>query len=323
MTRPDEVSGKGTAGTKVIADIRDRLRRGDGSVMGLLFTMNGINEQAEKEILDHREDGLVLVFDEADIHTFLKQPHEVERLLHLKHEQLVVHGHVHRGEGQRPGGGKARTPRKKPRPLPDSPYRLLDANREPVAWFHGAGGFGSNVFCLNLPDVDWVPAAGSGVSLDVPVSSWDQQQLFALLQSLAELGWIGRNGHWSVQQHGRNWHGHGARSLHDALKGWKKRTAEIEDPHHSEEFVYFEACDGGFFTVSGSISAEPTRLVYRCNVSFQLVGVPLDPGSLQQLYRRFDIPSRGYFRPLVERSVTRERIADRIPLQVIGYIVEP
>jgi hypothetical protein len=61
----------------------------------------------------------------------------------------------------------------------------------------------------------------------------------------------------------------------------------------------------------------------RCNVSFQLIGIPLDPGSLQQLYRQFDVPSLGYFRPLVERSVTRDRFDGRIPLQVLGYIIEP
>ncbi|MFJ6392787.1 hypothetical protein ACIQJT_34885 [Streptomyces sp. NPDC091972] len=97
----------------------------------------------------------------------------------------------------------------------------------------------------------------------------------------------------------------------------------MEDPHHSEEFVYLEVCDNAFYTVSGSISAEETRHVMRCNVSFQLIGIPLDPGSLQQLYRQFDVPSRGYFRPLAERSVTRERFHGRIPLHVLGDVIEP
>ncbi|MGW1250868.1 hypothetical protein [Streptomyces sp. NPDC002535] len=311
------------AGTDIIQAIRARLRRVDGTVVGILFTMLGINAEAEKEIADFRQEGLILVFDETDIVLALREPQELERMLRLKHDQLVVHGNVHYGEKASQTEKAARRSRKQLRPLPESAYRLLTASGEDVTWFQGDGGFDSTVFCLDLPDIDWVPAAGSGVSLDMPVGAWDQRELLRLLQSLDELGWIGRKGQWSIQQHRRNWHGTGARSFAEALTGWKERTDELEDPHHSEEFVYFEACDGGFFTMSGNVSAERTRRVSRCNVSFQLVGMPLDPGSLQQLYRRFDVPSRGYFRPLVERAVTRQRVAGGVPLEVLGYIVEP
>jgi len=313
------------AGTGEVDAVRDRLRRGDGTVVGVLFTMLGINETAIGEIARHRDWGLVLVFDEADILVALKDPHELERLLRLKHDELAIHGRVHLGEHHRKARQSARSRTgRKPQALPAPKYRLLDLYGEELPWFQGAGGFDSTVFCLTLPDVDWVPAAGSGVCLDMPVAGWDQPELLRLFDELNELGWLAGQGQWSIQQHGRNWHGNGARSFVQAMKGWKTRTAELEDPHHSEEFVYFEALDGGgFYTVSGNISAERTRRMSRCNVSFQLVGVPMDPGSLQLLYRRFDVPSRGYFRPLVEQSVTRKRLADRHALHVLGYIVEP
>ena len=310
------------SGTEVIDEVRTRLRRVDGTVVGVLFTMSGVNEDAEEEITEQRKEGLILVFDEADILLALREPVELERLLRLKHDQLVIHGHVHYGGKQQPDERDARRSRKKQRPLPDSPYRLVTFGGEEVPWFDGAGGFGLTVFCLELPDVDWVPANGSGVSLDMPVAAWEQRDLLRLLRSLDELGWLGRNGQWSIQQSSRNWHGVGARSFADALVGWEERTAALQDPHHSEEFVYFEPCDGGFFTVSGNVSAERTRRIYRCNVSFQLVGMPLDPGPLQQLYRKFEIPSLGYFRPLVERAVTRQHFDHRVQLQVLGYVVE-
>lgn len=311
------------AGTGEVAAVRDRLRRGDGTVVGVLFTMLGINDRAVEDIVGKREWGLVLVFDEADILVALEDPHELERLVRRKHDELAVHGRVHLGEQHRKGRRSSRTQAGKgPQALPEAPYRLLDLNGDEVPWFQGAGGFDSRVFCLTLPDVDWVPAAGSGVCLDMPVAGWDQAELLRLFGELNALGWMTGLGQWSIQQHGCNWHGTGPRSFVQAMKDWKVRTDELEAPHHSEEFVYFEACDGGFFTVSGNISAERSRRMARCNVSFQLVGVPMDPGSLQLLYRRFDVPSRGYFRPLVERSVTRQRLVDRVPLNVLGYIVE-
>lgn len=312
------------AGTEMVDAVRSRLRRGDGTVVGVLFSMLGINDKAIAEIVGHREYGLVLVFDEADVLVALEDPHELERLLRLKHDELAVHGRLHLGAQHREArrSSRSRTGRK-PQPLPAGHYRLLDLNGDEVPWFQGAGGFDSTVFCLTLPDVDWVPAAGSGVCLDMTAAAWGQPELLRLFDELNALGWVTDQGQWSIQQHGRNWYGTGARSFVQALKGWKARTAELEDPHHSEEFVYFEACDGGFYTVSGNVSAERTRRVARCNVSFQLVGVPLDPGSLHQLYRRFDVPSRGYFRPLAERSVTRQQLGSRVPLHVLGYIVEP
>ncbi|MFK0160863.1 restriction endonuclease [Streptomyces sp. NPDC090493] len=311
------------AGSNVIDGIRSRLRDLDGTVVALLFTMSGINERADKRIAELRRDGLVLVFDEVDILVALRDPHELDRLLRLKHDELVSHGRVHRGEKEREAEGAAIGSRNGTGQLPASRYRLLSSSGDTVPWFYGAGGFSPGVFCLDLPDVDWVPAAGSGVCLDMPVTAWSQPDLLRLLDALNELGWMGERSQWSIQQHGRNWHGCGADGFAEALRNWEERTSELEDPHHSEEFVYFEVCDGGFYTVSGSISAEETRHVMRCNVSFQLIGIPLDPGSLQQLYRQFDVPSRGYFRPLVERSVIRERFVGRIPLQVLGYIIEP
>ncbi|MFD5913430.1 restriction endonuclease [Streptomyces sp. NPDC001604] len=310
------------AGSRVVDAVRSRLGRLDGTVVALLFTMSGITEQADEAIVGDRRDGLVLVFDEVDILRSLRDPQELDRLLRLKHDELVVHGRVHRGEKEREAEEAALSSRKPAGKLPVSRYRLLNGSGDTVPWFYGAGGFSPGVFCLDLPDVDWVPAAGSGVCLDMPVAAWGQPDLLRLLDALNELGWMGERSQWSIQQHGRNWHGCGADGFAEALKDWEERTSELEDPHHSEEFVYFEVCDGGFYTVSGSISAEETRHVMRCNVSFQLIGVPLDPGSLQQLYRQFDVPSRGYFRPLVERSVTRDRFDGRIPLQVLGYIIE-
>lgn len=307
------------AGTNAIGGLRDRLGRGDRAVVGVLFTMLGINEEGINDVVTRREHGLVLVFDEADILAVLKDPHELERLLRLKHDELTVHGRLHLGAEYRQA---RRSRRRKPESLPESHYRLLNTDGSPMPWFHGAGDFGSTVFCLDLPDVDWVPAAGSGVCLDMPVPAWDQPELLRLFDELNDLGWVTDRGHWSIQQRGRNWYGTGLRSFVEALKGWKTRTDELENAHHSEEFVYFEACDGGFYTVSGNISAHRIRRIARCNVSFQLVGVPLDPSSLQQLYRRFEVPSRGSFRPLVERSVTRHSLERRIPLEVLGYIVE-
>ncbi|WP_316778092.1 restriction endonuclease [Streptomyces sasae] len=88
------------AGSKVVDAVHSRLGRLDGTVVGLLFTMSGITEQAGEEIVGDRRDGLVPVFDEVDILRALRDPQELDRLRRLKHDELVVHGRVHRGEIQ-------------------------------------------------------------------------------------------------------------------------------------------------------------------------------------------------------------------------------
>jgi hypothetical protein len=89
------------AGTPEVDEVRSRLRGGDSTVVGVLFTMLGINEEGVQRIVGHRDYGLVLVFDEADILVALEDPHELERLLRHKHDELAVHGRVELGAQHR------------------------------------------------------------------------------------------------------------------------------------------------------------------------------------------------------------------------------
>ncbi|MGW1160521.1 restriction endonuclease [Streptomyces sp. NPDC002519] len=311
---------KGPIDVSVVGGIRDRMSRTDASVVGVLMTVSDINSEAAQDIVVRRDRGLVLVFNEPDILKVLDDPHELERLLRHKHDELVIHGRLDRGV--RPGEKVAKPVRRR-KSLPGSHFKLIDKAHRPMPWFAGPGGFSPTVFALGLPDVDWVPGSGSGVSLDMSVSAWNQPELFDLLHELSETGWMTSQAHWSIKQHGCNWHGTGSLPFVEALKQWKRRTEDLRDPHHSEEFAYFDTCDGGFYTISGSLSAGRERQLLRCNVSFQLSGIPLDPGPLQHLYARFEVPRRGHFRPLLERSIARGWIRSRVPLDVVGYVTEP
>ncbi|MFE0346190.1 restriction endonuclease [Streptomyces griseoluteus] len=304
----------------VVGGIRDRMSRTDASVVGVLMTVSDINTEAAQDIVVRRDRGLVLVFNEPDILKVLKDPHELERLLRQKHDELVIHGRLDRGI--RSGDKEVRRLGRR-KELPGSHFKLIDTVHKPISWFGGLGDFSSTVFALGLPDIDWVSGSGSGVSLDMPVAAWNQIELIDLLHELSDTGWMTSQAHWSIKQHGWNWHGTGPKAFVQALKDWKRRTEGLRDPHHSEEFAYLDTCDGGFYTISGSLSAGSERQLLRCNVSFQLTGIPLDPSPLQHLYARFEAPRRGHFRPLVERSVTRGRLHRRVPLDVVGYITEP
>jgi hypothetical protein len=188
----------------------------------------------------------------------------------------------------------------------------------------GDGGFTDLVFVQELPDVDWVPADGSGVSLDLPIGAFDENGLADLLYALTALGWTTSQPQWAIQQATRNWHGVGAREFLDTLRAWKERYDDLDedDVHHTEKVTYVDTFqDGGFYTLAADVSSHPSRVVQFCHVSFQLTGIPLDTQPLRHVFEQFDAVGTGYFRPMTAKAVTRDWLPEPQPLEVVGYLV--
>lgn len=110
-----------------------------------------------------------------------------------------------------------------------------------------------------------------------------------------------------------------------ALRDWKQRTRTLRHPHHTEEIAYYDTFAGGYFSLTAGIAAHKSRIVYRCHLSFQLVGVPLDSNPILHLHEVLDVSEPSYFRPRSEQSVTRHwRVeADAVTLDHVGYFVTP
>jgi Restriction endonuclease len=308
------------------ADINDidgvytRLGRTESSVIGVIFSVAGFGTTAVEEVGRNRKRS-ILLFGEPELLRVLGRPEELVRLLRNKREQLVVHARVHLEAAKPPKRGPAR-------PLSDVPgtdVKLLDLDHQELPYLATGGEFGQFVYVQDLPDIDWVPASGHGVSLDMSFDPHTAEGIVDVLYELHRMGWVTERPRWSIQQSSMNWHGIGPQSFVTALREWESRTEEMPDAHHTEEVAYYDTCTGGYLSLTAGIAHHPSRVVYTADLSFQLVGVPLDANPILHLHEVFDISEPDYFRPRAERSVTRHRRhqADAMPLEPVGYLVTP
>jgi len=196
--------------------------------------------------------------------------------------------------------------------------------RTPEQVIECAGGFGQFVFAHELPDIDWVPADGLGVTLDIAPQVLDERGLLDLVERLADLGWATADARWSIQQSKRNWHGLGSAAFATQLPRWQPR-ANSPEAHHSEEICYVDRCDGGFYTLTANLAAHRFRRTTMVSLSFQLEGTPLDPAPLLQLCRSVGVHDALYFRARTEKSVSRFQPDDQRSLTVrpLGYVTTP
>ncbi len=160
------------------------------------------------------------------------------RLIRQKHSSMVVHSKTVFMSSRRQA---PRQRRRSTLPVTQETIVLDDGDRS--KWLTCGGGFGQCVFVRDLPDIDWVPGGGGGVTLDVPTSTGDQRGLLDLLQELTELGWTTEKSRWSIQQAETTWHGVGTRSFAEVLPAWKERYRTLQEIHHTEEFCYVDECD--------------------------------------------------------------------------------
>jgi hypothetical protein len=301
-----------------VGDVWDRLRRTEGTVIGVIFSVAGFSVTVAEEIIRDRTKS-ILLFGEPELLRVLKRPEELVPLLRKKREQLVVHGRVHLEVAESPKRGKAR-------PLsavPSTDVKLLDLDHHELPRLTTGGQFGQFVFAQDLSDIDWVPGSGHGVSLDMSINPHTAEGVVDVLFELHRMGWVTERPRWSIQQSSTNWHGIGAQSFAVALREWKKRTQSMPDAHHTEEIAYYDTCTGGYFSLTAGIAHHPSRIVYTCDLSFQLVGMPLDANPFQHLHEVFDISEPSYFRPRAEQAVTHHwrSESNTVPLEPNGYLV--
>ncbi|MEU5216500.1 restriction endonuclease [Streptomyces sp. NPDC020807] len=298
--------------------VRSRMERAVPSAVGVIISMSGFTDTVIPEVEKFRGKQPILLIGPKDLLQVLRAPESLANLLRIKREELMVHGRVHLSEET-----TRRARRRSVSDLPAAALTVLGVDQQPLPYVTKEGGFAGLVFAHDLPDVDWVIAGGRGVTLDLPVSRIDERGLIDLVHTLNSMGWTTSQPSWSIRQLNVGWHGTGAREFVGVLAARAERYQDLpeEEVHHSEQVTYFDTCaGGGFYTLSADISTDGSR-VTGCNVSFQLVGVPVDVHPLRHLFEQYDAMPVGFFRPLAGASVTRGNLEADEPLQAVGYVV--
>jgi len=288
-------------------------------VTGLFVSHSGFTAPALERVREKSARPVVLVTG-RELEAALRSDGDFVGLLRQKANSLLVHREVLVDVDVRPSP-RVRRAKVSASDLPSSDriFALPDGTRS--RWLACRGGFGLFTFVPELEDIDWVPGSGFGVTLDIRLPVREQASLFDLLSQLATMGWVTPKGCWSIQQATVNWHGFGADALVEMLQSWKQRYEGLET-HHTEEVCYADECEDGFYTLVAQVSAERSRAVWRAELSFQLRGVPLDPGPYRELGAHFELSDSVYFRPRSENSCIRRWPTGRSPeLKPLASIV--
>ncbi|WP_298334989.1 restriction endonuclease [Ferrimicrobium sp.] len=306
-------------GPAEVQGLEDRLRRTAANVLGLFVSYSGFTQGAIDRVQGTPERPILLVTGD-ELEQVVGNAEDFPRMLRRKRDAMVTHAKAIFVSNQRQVNSLEQT-----NSLPSSPETFVLSDGTRSSWLYCGGRFGRFIFMRELFDIDWVPGAGFGVVLDIPLEVTDEHGLLALLNRLATLGWVTSSGRWSIQQSAHTWHGTGADAFAAQLADWKTRYKGLLDLHHTEEFCYADSYDElGFYTLTGQLAAWDERVVWRPSLSFQLNGVPIDPAPLHHLCEQFGITSNLYFRPRGEKSVARYHIEGNqgVILDVVGFVVE-
>jgi hypothetical protein len=291
-------------GSPEIDDMRIRLMRQPSNVVGVIVTMADVADSAVHEVEQHRATP-ILIISPDEVEQLVLGRKDLSRLLREKRFQLTVHGRL-AGAPAKPFASSVRDR--------SEPIRIVNANDAPAPWLSGPGDYESVVWSLELADIDWVTAGGTGVTLDVPVQVDSLDDVRHVCAELVALGWLTHEAAWAIEQGGTTWSGFGRDSMLTALDSRRERYESMTRVHHREVVRMTSECPGGWFTVEIDPDAR-SRRAYGLDISMQLVGVPVDPSGILRLCDRLDIENPGHFRPRDERSVESIRLAK--PIEVI------
>lgn len=305
------------------ASLFDRLTRAARSqLVGVMVSMSGFTDGAIEDVEARRAQHPILLVEGPEFDHAVEDVTEIRRLLRRKHAALVADGRVLLAS-RTPVTAVA--PVQTAAPLKRSPAVFLTDDGRETQWIAAPGEFSGFTFVRDLPDIDWVTSGGLGVSFDLSLPVEGVDALEIVLQTLSRLGHTTSSGHWSIQQATTNWHGMGAAALIDALHQWKRRFRALETVHHTEDVLYADEYDGGFYTLHAGVQSSEPRHVWRPELSFQLRGIPLDVGPIRHLCEALGAEGEPYFRPRDEKSVKTARLRARTPMRVrpTTLIVEP
>jgi hypothetical protein len=300
-----------------IDDLRARLQRTPGHVVGLFFSKSGFTGTAVEEV-SSRRDRVILLFDGNEIDRLLNRS-DLRALIAKKKEALTIQGRVLFETDATDWEGLSK-PDPASFPRPDGAFSLLGKGKVP--WIVGAGDFNPLVFAQELPDPDWT-SEGYAVAVDIPLYIRTREDISLVFEVLHQIGWLSSSSRFTIFQSTLAWHGAGAASFLSALEDWKLRYASAGPGlHHSEDALYYDLCYGGFYTLSIYLQVAERGLIRGARISAQIPGIPYDMRAFREIARFLTGERQIFFRPLARKSITRLRVTHpRVKLEPVGLLV--
>jgi hypothetical protein len=139
-----------------------------------MVSFSGFTGSAVERVEEH-SDRPVLLITGAELEQLVDWDDDLVHLLAQKRASLLTHRKALFAITRRRRGSVS----------PDglvvasAEFSLLDGSR--AKWITGGGDFGEFTFVRELPDIDWDPGEGRGVTLDMPVPIYDESGILTLL----------------------------------------------------------------------------------------------------------------------------------------------
>lgn len=295
--------------------LRSRLGR-TTTTAGVLVSAIGFSSEAIAAVEADRAQPVLLV-SRRDIDDTIDWGRDLGGLLRRKLQYLSVRGIALLDQEDR----QARRTRGQTS-LPPGDRVFVSPAGERSQIFAGGGDFGEYTFVMDLTNIDHAPTPGRGVHFDLHVHAGTVSDIRRVMEELAEVGWATARGQWCIQQAETNWHGFGSQEFLDALDGWRERYRTVKTLHHTEQACYYDTCDGGLYSLVADISAGEERAVRFSNLSFQLVGIPLDDTPFRRLQHEFEIAGPSFLRVMEEDAVTYHHLERGLEVQAVAWIAE-
>ena len=223
-----------------IDDLRVRLRRAPGTIIGCFFSMSAYGRGAIQavEIDRHTE---ILLFAPNEIHSLVRERQSITEMIKRKRKALRVDGKMwflgHKEQQSRPRNF----------PFPESTRILsIDGVKERSLLNRSEENI-DVLFTPEIPDVGWHMLGGNGVGLHLRLPVWSLQDLRRFLELLHNHLGLSSEGCFSIRQTDYSWHGFGIEDFLVEAGRWKERYKRANPSyiHHSEELQFFNL-DGEF-----------------------------------------------------------------------------
>lgn len=295
-----------------IDNLRSRLNRTAGSVIGCLFSMSGYTPEAIVETESHRQRE-ILLFSHDEIHRLTQGHEKILELIKQKQKSLRIHGKVWFSSGSQ---SKTSKTSKRRLTLPASSVSLV---RQGVV--QGCIAISNEDdydvhFAPEIPDVCWGAFSGNGVGVEIRIpaqSLSDLKNLFGVIHK--QLG-LTSEGTFSIRQLQCSWHGYGIENFLRQAGKMKERykKANLTYIHHSEDLHYFDRCNSGFISLTSRQGTGAHNGLHMSRLQLRLPGIPADMKPFLRVFEEAGDPT-PYFVPLKEWDSDKVRLPKTIRVE--------
>lgn len=300
-----------------IDSLRARLNRTAPEVVGIIIT-TGLLTKGAKSAIEQDRSRHILAFDGGETKLLRSRRKNLRALIEQKRTAL------------RSGRLWTATPSNSVYLNVALPKKsvVFKVGTTELPYFETKTGFDRASLALRIPDSGWGSPSGEGARLNIELSLSTVEDLRDVLGYLHKHFGLTRDGFFSIHQAAHGWHGMGVEAFLSAVTSWKLRYKQVKLSvfHHSEEFSYFDAFEGGWIQVVAQQrvgdGARNSSTLYHSEIVIQLPGLPLDSSRYLKL-AQYVGNSWAHFVYVSERWTTSYRFKQDFALDVVGTVIDP